>query len=76
MYVYIKFGIKAFKQKMCSWNSLKREIASIKMLVVCQVFFFANSLFYRFRITLELFFVLFMLSIAWYNLQFIFLKKR
>lgn len=55
MCVYIKFGIKAFIKK-CTWNSLKREIASIKMSVIRQVFFFANSLFYRFRITFEFFY--------------------
>lgn len=39
---------------------LKKEIASIKMLVVHVVgffFFFANSLFYRFRITLDFFLI-------------------
>lgn len=43
----VKFGIKVFKHKKCTWNSLKRKIASIKMLVMPQVFLFANPLFYN-----------------------------
>lgn len=49
--VCVKFGIKVFKHKKHTRNSLKRKIASIKMLVMPQVFLFANPLFYRFRIT-------------------------
>lgn len=51
---YIKFGIRDLNKKCVFLELVKKEIASIKMLVV-HLIFFSNSLFYRSRITLDFF---------------------